>query len=152
MSLDYAQEKETESRLEKIKAPEIIFAPNVVMKETAGITEMIRKTITQCEVDTRRALWVGQGFLSPAYKVKENIVVCGGSSMFKGFTERLQDELKKVQPENTEARIIPQKNRMLTVHQGASKLVFWDEFYEWPIAASDWEIEGVDIFNEKCLN
>lgn len=72
--------------------------------------------------------------------------------MFKGFVERLQDELKTVQPENTEARIIPQKNRMLTVHQGASKLVFWDEFYDMPISASDWEIEGVDIFNEKCLN
>lgn len=72
--------------------------------------------------------------------------------MFKGFIERLQEDLKLVQPENTEAKVISQKNRLLTVHQGASKLVFWDEFYDMPISSADWDIEGGDIFDEKCIN
>ena len=59
------------------------FAQNSILKKlTLSLPELISKSIQESDVDIRSHLY-------------PNIVICGSSSQFPGFEERLEKELKK---------------------------------------------------------
>ncbi|KAG9288041.1 hypothetical protein G9A89_017636 [Geosiphon pyriformis] len=67
---------------ERFQAAEPFFAPCLVGKGgLATLPDAIYFAISSCEIDKRGILW-------------ENIVFTGGSSLLKGFKERLQKELE----------------------------------------------------------
>jgi actin-related protein len=82
----------------------------------------------------------------------ENVIVCGGSSMFPGFVERLQKELVALSPDNTTPVVKAAENRFNVTHKGASNLAYYEEFYDWSITLDDYEIDGEEVFDTKCIN
>ncbi|XP_074334302.1 actin-related protein 3-like isoform X2 [Apium graveolens] len=75
---------------ERFLGPEIFFSPEIYSGElTSSLPEVIDKCIQSAPIDTRRALY-------------KNIVLSGGSTMFKDFHRRLQRDLKKL----VDARIL----------------------------------------------
>jgi len=118
---------------------EILFQPDQSEKESLGLAQMIQRTISQCDIDCRKALW-------------SNIVVCGGSSMFKGFIERLQAEVSKLTPGDTVAFVNAAPDRMSNTHSGANNLAFYNEFYSLCITPDEFTDEGENIFDIKCNN
>lgn len=121
------------------ESPEIIFSPSIIQREVPSLHALILKCITQCDIDTRKSLW-------------ENIIICGGSTQFKGFVPRLEAEIRKLCPETIEPKVIAPKNRLVTVHQGASNMCFWTEFGDWIISKDEWAIDGIENLTLKCLN
>jgi actin-related protein 3 len=86
---------------EMFLGPESFFSPEIIDKDwTTPIDELVDITVQQCPIDYRRRLY-------------SNIVLSGGSTLFKNFDKRLQKCLKKRVDErlekyirNTNAKVI----------------------------------------------
>ena len=63
----------------RYKAPEILFNPE------GGIHKMCVEAIAECDADIKQALYM-------------NIVLSGGSTLFPGLSERLNEELQRITP------------------------------------------------------
>uniref|UniRef100_A0A914W5J9 Actin-related protein 3 n=1 Tax=Plectus sambesii TaxID=2011161 RepID=A0A914W5J9_9BILA len=69
---------------ERFLGPEIFFHPEFANPDfTTPISETVDSVIQQCPIDVRRGLY-------------ENIVLSGGSTMFKDFARRMQRDIKRV--------------------------------------------------------
>lgn len=77
---------------ERWKCPEALFNPSMVGVEALGCGGIVWDSISKCDMDVRRSL---QG----------NIILSGGSTMFKGFQERLQKEIRSFAPTAAQANI-----------------------------------------------
>ncbi|OIR59189.1 MAG: actin-related protein 2 [Amphiamblys sp. WSBS2006] len=65
---------------ERFAAPEILFSPEKFGKESSGLPAALFSAIQDSGIDMRRELY-------------GNIVLCGGTTMMQGFSERLEKEL-----------------------------------------------------------
>ncbi|KAK9837465.1 hypothetical protein WJX81_004437 [Elliptochloris bilobata] len=70
--------------VERFLGPEALFRPEMVTSEPAQpLPEMVDACIQSCPIDTRRALY-------------GNIVLSGGTTMFKNFGTRLQRDIQRI--------------------------------------------------------
>ena len=68
---------------ERFLGPEIFFHPEFANPDfTTSISELVDDVVQDCPIDTRRGLY-------------KNIVLSGGSTMFRDFGRRLQRDVKK---------------------------------------------------------
>jgi actin-related protein 3 len=68
---------------ERFLGPEIFFNPEILSSDhTTPLPNVVDDAISKCPIDTRRGLY-------------KNIVLSGGSTMFKDFGRRLQRDVKK---------------------------------------------------------
>lgn len=72
---------------EQFGAPEALFQPHLVDKESVGIAEMLFNTIQSAPIDTRPEFY-------------KYIVLSGGSTMYPGLPSRLERELKQLYVQN----------------------------------------------------
>nr|XP_009774852.1 PREDICTED: actin-related protein 3 isoform X3 [Nicotiana sylvestris] len=81
---------------ERFLGPEVFFNPEMYNSDfTTPLPDVIDKCIQSAPIDTRRALY-------------KNIVLSGGSTMFKDFHRRLQRDLKKI----VDARVLTSDARL----------------------------------------
>ena len=66
----------------RFRAPEVLFKPDLIGEESEGIHEVLMYSIQKSDMDLRKMLY-------------QNIVLSGGSTLFKGFGDRLLQEIKK---------------------------------------------------------
>jgi len=64
----------------RFRCPEALFKPTHIGLEVDGFRDMAYKSIQKCDIDVRRDLFA-------------NIVLSGGTTMFKGLPERLAKEI-----------------------------------------------------------
>lgn len=68
---------------ERFLGPEIFFNPEILSSDyITPLPDIVDESILKCPIDTRRGLY-------------KNIVLSGGSTMFKDFGRRLQRDIKK---------------------------------------------------------
>jgi len=68
---------------ERFLAPEVFFSPEIISSDfLVPLPKVVDDTIQSCPIDTRRGLY-------------KNIVLSGGSTMFKDFGKRLQRDVKR---------------------------------------------------------
>lgn len=60
-----------------------MFRPDLVGDESEGIVEILANSIQKSDMDLRKTLY-------------QNIVLSGGSTLFKGFGDRLLNDLKRM--------------------------------------------------------
>ena len=90
---------------EQFLAPEMFFNPELYSPDfTKPLPQVVDESILQCPIDTRRGLY-------------KNIVLSGGSTMFRNFNKRLQQDLK----DRVDARVAANMARV-TGSTGASNL------------------------------
>ncbi|KAF8775720.1 hypothetical protein HU200_004291 [Digitaria exilis] len=76
---------------ERFLGPEIFFNPEIYSADfSTPLPELIDRCVLSAPIDTRRALY-------------KNIVLSGGSTMFKDFHKRLQSDIKKIVDERVAA-------------------------------------------------
>eukprot|EP00906_Rhabdomonas_costata_P026911 RCo038312 len=69
---------------EKFLGPELFFSPEIFSSEfTTPLPQLVDACIQQCPIDCRRGLY-------------RNIVLSGGSTMFRNFEKRLQRDVKRL--------------------------------------------------------
>jgi centractin len=94
---------------EKFKAPEILFNPEIIGQEYSGVQQVIIESISRTDMDLRKSLY-------------SNIVLSGGSTLCKGFGDRLLGEVKKLSLKDIKIKIYAPPERKYSTWIGGSIL------------------------------
>jgi len=122
---------------ERFRAPEVLFQPNFVGMEQQGIHMLTFQSIMKCDVDIRRDLY-------------KNIVMSGGTTMFKGIPERLEKEIKALAPQGMDIKVIAPPERKYSVWIGGSILASLSTFEEMWVTKEEYDESGPTIVHRKC--
>ncbi|PWA32135.1 hypothetical protein CCH79_00013376 [Gambusia affinis] len=134
---------------ERFLGPEIFFHPEFANPDfTQPISEVVDEVIQNCPIDVRR----------PLYK---NVVLSGGSTMFRDFGRRLQRDLKrtvdarlkiseelsggKLKPKPIDVQVVTHHMQRYAVWFGGSMLASTPEFYQVCHTKKDYEEIGPSI-------
>ncbi|XP_047337776.1 actin-7-like isoform X3 [Impatiens glandulifera] len=123
---------------ERFECPEILFRPSLIGIESPGIHEAIYNSIMKCDSDIRKDLY-------------ENIVLCGGSTMFPGFVERLSKELTLLVPGCIKIKVVASPERKYSVWLGGSILASLSSFQQMWITKQQYDEFGSSIVHRRCF-
>jgi len=122
---------------ERFRCPEVLFQPNLIGKEQEGIHKLTFSSIQQCDVDIRRDLY-------------ENVVMSGGTTMFKNIDTRMKQELTSLAPQSVKVKIIAPPERKYSVWIGGSILSSLSTFDDMWIKKDEYDESGPSIVHRKC--
>ena len=94
---------------ERWRAPEILFNPEWIGQEWPGVHQIVVDAINRTDMDLRKALY-------------GSIVLSGGSTLTKGFGDRLLHEVQRLAVKDTRIKIYAPPERMWTTWTGGSIL------------------------------
>ncbi|KAL4222812.1 Actin-related protein 3B [Mactra antiquata] len=134
---------------ERFLGPEIFFHPEFSNPDfTTPISEVVDNVIQQSPIDVRRGLY-------------KNIVLSGGSTMFKDFGRKLQRDVKRVvdarlkiseeisqgriKPKPIDVQVITHHMQRYAVWFGGSMLASTPEFYQVCHTKADYDEHGPSI-------
>ncbi|GAB1598577.1 alpha-centractin [Argonauta hians] len=122
----------------RFRAPELLFKPDQIGEECEGIHECLVYSIRKSDLDLRKVLY-------------SNIVLSGGSTLFKGFGDRLLTEVKKLAPKDLRIRISAPQERLYSTWIGGSILASLDTFKKMWVSKREYNEEGVKAVHRKMF-
>jgi actin-related protein 3 len=137
---------------ERFLGPEIFFNPEIASSDyLTPLPDTVDQVIQSCPIDTRRGLY-------------KNIVLSGGSTMYKDFGRRLQRDIKRMadfrqkrseallvnsadplKTKSMEVNVVSHKKQRYAVWFGGSLLGDTPEFYSYCHTKKDYEEYGPSI-------
>jgi len=123
---------------ERFRCPEVLFKPNLIGREHAGIHTTTYDSIMKCDVDIRKDLY-------------GNIVLSGGTTMFEGIAERMEKEIKALAPASIRIKIVAPPERKYSVWIGGSILASLSTFQQMWISKQEFDESGPQIVHRKCF-
>jgi actin-related protein len=123
---------------ERFRAPEALFKPSMIGRESAGIHETTYNSIMKCDVDIRKDLY-------------GNIVMSGGTTMYPGIADRVQKEITSLAPLSMKIRIVAPPERKYSVWIGGSILASLSTFQQMWISKQEYDESGPSIVHRKCF-
>uniref|UniRef100_A0A0G4FU28 Uncharacterized protein n=1 Tax=Chromera velia CCMP2878 TaxID=1169474 RepID=A0A0G4FU28_9ALVE len=128
---------------ERFRGPEILFKPSLISLEQDGVHTTTYNSIMKCDVDIRSDLY-------------GNVVMSGGTTMFKGIDDRVSKELEtSLAPASIRVKIVAPPERKYSVWIGGSILSSLSTFEEMWIKKEEWKESGSAIAGKKlacCAN
>lgn len=125
---------------ERFRTPEVLFKPSLIGREFGGIHEQIHQAIAKSDADVRSDLY-------------QNIVLCGGSTLFAGLPERLTKELQKIAPQAISSKVkvtaVPERKNSTWI--GGSILSSISTFSSMWITKEEYQEAGPSIVHRKCF-
>ncbi|VDN09579.1 unnamed protein product [Dibothriocephalus latus] len=118
--------------------PEALFMPELVGREIKGIHEVTYDSVNSCDIDLRKDLYA-------------NIVLSGGSTMFHGLIERMQQEISHMVAKNMKVRVIGPEERKYSAWIGGSILGSLNSFSDMIVTKYEYEDMGAGIVHRKCF-
>merc|ERR1719331_3752402 len=97
--------------------------------EADGIHKMLFESIRSCDIDIRRDLYA-------------NVVLSGGTTMFKGLGLRMQMELAALAPSTMRIRVLYPEDRKHSVFIGGSMLADLDTFRQMCVSKQEYSEHG----------
>ncbi|CAJ0960872.1 unnamed protein product, partial [Mesorhabditis belari] len=122
---------------ERFRCPEALFQPSFLGMESAGIHETCYNSIMKCDIDIRKDLY-------------GNIVLSGGTTMYSGYVDRMQKEVKGLAPNSTKVKIVAPPERKYSVWIGGSILASLSTFHQMWISKQEYDESGPEIVHRKC--
>lgn len=122
-----------------VGCPELFFNPAIASKPCHSLQNTCFDSMMACPIDMRRELY-------------HNVVMSGGSTMFRNLDERLTSELRKKIPPGAadELRVIAPPERKYSVWMGAAVLASLSTFLSEYITAQEYQESGVAIVHQRC--
>lgn len=120
---------------ERFRAPEILFNPEIIGTEYPGVHQMVVDAITRTDLDLRKDLYA-------------NIVLSGGTTLTKGFGDRLLSEIQKVAVKDMRIKIFAPPERKYSTWIGGSILGGLSTFKKMWVSLDDWH-EDPEIIHKK---
>ena len=80
-----------------------------------------------------------------------NIVLSGGSTLFKGFGDRLLSEVKKITPKDIKIRISAPQERLYSTWIGGSILASLDTFKKMWVSKREYNEDGFKAIHRKTF-
>ncbi|RKO87781.1 actin-related protein [Blyttiomyces helicus] len=122
---------------ERFRAPEILFDPQIIGLEDPGIHQVVADSINKADMDLRKDLFA-------------NVVLSGGSTLCRGFGERLLNEVKKLTFRDLKVTIYAPPERKYSTWIGGSILASLSTFKKMWVSAEDYQ-EDPDIVNKRLM-
>eukprot|EP00057_Strongylocentrotus_purpuratus_P013097 XP_011667571.1 PREDICTED: actin, clone 302 isoform X1 [Strongylocentrotus purpuratus] len=117
-------------------ATEALFQPSIFGRNHPGIHATTIDSIMACGEGTRD-------------QVGANVVLVGGSSVFRGFHDRLERELMELAPPTMPLQILDRQNRESIVWLGASIFAALPAFNQQAISSQEYFEVGPEIVHRK---
>ncbi|KAK9693415.1 actin [Popillia japonica] len=122
----------------RYRAPEVLFRPYLIGEECEGLHEVLMFSIQKSDLDLRKVLF-------------KNIVLSGGSTLFKGFGDRLLSEIKKISPKDVQIKISAPQERLYSTWIGGSILAALDTFKKMWVTKREYDEEGQRAVHRKTF-
>jgi len=122
---------------ERFKAPEILFNPELIGLEYAGIHQVVVDSINRVDLDLRKSLYA-------------NVVLSGGSTLYKDFGTRLLNEVRKLAVKDIKIKIYAPPERKYSTWIGGSILAGLSSFKKMWVSAEDFQ-EDPEIIHKKSF-
>jgi len=123
---------------QRFRCPEALFQPSKLGKEYPGIHELTFQSIMKCDVDVRKDLY-------------GNIVMSGGTTMFKDIEARLNKEITALAPSTIKIRVVAPAERKFSVWIGGSILSSLSSFQTLWVSKAEYDETGPSIVHRKCF-
>eukprot|EP00479_Gromia_sphaerica_P013630 TRINITY_DN76_c0_g1_i6.p1 TRINITY_DN76_c0_g1~~TRINITY_DN76_c0_g1_i6.p1 ORF type:complete len:367 (-),score=92.57 TRINITY_DN76_c0_g1_i6:207-1307(-) len=138
---------------ERFLGPEIFFSPEIFNSDfTTPLAQVVDECIQACPIDCRRALY-------------RNIVLSGGSTMFKDFGRRLQRDVSRFTKKRTElaqanvsiqlkkmtVKVISHSMQRFAVWFGGSMLASLPQFFDMSHTKAEYEEIGPSIARHNAV-
>eukprot|EP01059_Diplonema_ambulator_P021013 TRINITY_DN3499_c0_g1_i1.p1 TRINITY_DN3499_c0_g1~~TRINITY_DN3499_c0_g1_i1.p1 ORF type:complete len:443 (+),score=134.80 TRINITY_DN3499_c0_g1_i1:63-1331(+) len=141
---------------EQFLGPELFFHPEIFsLEHTTPLPVLVDEMIQGCPIDTRKSLY-------------RNIVLSGGSTMFKNFGKRLERDIKErvdvrlehafqmrrdqsVGKQDIPVNVISHRAQEFAVWFGGSVLACEDSFQHMVKSRAEYEENGPSIFRNSAL-
>merc|ERR1711994_747176 len=123
---------------ERFRAPEALFQPNHLGRESDGIHKLTHDSIMRCDIDIRKDLF-------------SNIVISGGTTMFTNIAARAKKEIEMLTPETMTVKMVAPPERKYSVWIGGSILGSLSTFEEMWITKEEYDESGPSIVHRKGM-
>jgi actin len=125
---------------ERFRCPEVLFDPKLIGKEYGGIDVTCNDSIQLSDIDIRKDLY-------------QNIVLSGGTTLYKGLPERLLKQVQALCPANisSKVKITAPPERYYSVWIGGSILTSIQTFDTSWITKAEYDECGAGIVHRKCF-
>ncbi|TPX73707.1 hypothetical protein CcCBS67573_g05020 [Chytriomyces confervae] len=122
---------------ERFRAPEILFSPDLMGSESPGVHQIVVDAINKADMDLRKSLF-------------SNIVLSGGTTILKGFPDRLLNEVKKLALKDVKIKISAPPERKYSTWIGGSILASLSTFKKMWLSADQYQgVKGLWKLLEK---
>jgi len=123
---------------ERYRAPEILFHPELIGEEYLGIQHILINSIGRCDLDLRKSLY-------------SSILLSGGSTLFRGFGERVLNEVRILAPKDMKIKISAPQERHISTWVGGSILASLPTFQKMWVSHEEYDEEGASIIHKKTF-
>lgn len=125
---------------ERFRAPEVLFNPSLIGRETEGLHQLVYSAIMKSDADLRADLF-------------RNIVLAGGSTAFAGLPERLKEEVSRLAPPAyaSKVKVFAMPDRKNSAWIGGSVLCSRSDFSPMWITPDEYREAGPRIVHRKCF-
>ncbi|EFC37829.1 hypothetical protein NAEGRDRAFT_55489 [Naegleria gruberi] len=123
---------------ERFRCPEVLFQPNFIGMEAAGVHETAFNSIGKCDIDIRKDLY-------------GNVVLSGGTTMFEGIADRMTKELTAMAPASMKVKVVAPPERKYSVWIGGSILASLATFQQMWISKEEYDDAGPGFIHRKCF-
>jgi len=123
---------------QQFRCAEALFKPSMIGLEADGFHDMTFKSINKCDIDVRRDLY-------------SNIVLSGGTTMFKGLPQRLEKEVGNLAPSSVKPKVVAPPERKYSVWIGGSILSSLTTFQNQWVLKREYDEAGPTIVHNKCF-
>ncbi|KAJ3636287.1 hypothetical protein Zmor_009029 [Zophobas morio] len=122
----------------RYQAPEILFRPQLIGQEYAGVHRTLVDSVLTTDMDFRQTLF-------------QNIILSGGSTLFGGFGSRLLSEVRALLSPTVKIRILAPQDRQNSTWVGGSILASLSTFKRMWISAAEWREDGMTALLKKTF-
>lgn len=122
---------------ERFLAPEILFQPDIIGLEYPGVHQIVADSISRADIDLRRSLY-------------SNVVLSGGTTLTRGFGDRLLAELRKQAVSDCKIKISAPPERKYSTWIGGSILASLSTFKKMWVTAEEYQ-EDPDVIHKKSF-
>ncbi|KAH9810812.1 actin family [Melampsora americana] len=122
---------------ERFRSTEILFNPELIGEEYMGIHQVVVDSINRTDLDLRKHLF-------------HNIILSGGTTLCKGFGDRLLFEIKKLAMKDVKIKIYAPPERKYSTWIGGSILAGLNTFKKMWVSAEEYQ-EDPDIIHRKSF-
>ncbi|XP_043718303.1 actin-related protein 5 isoform X1 [Telopea speciosissima] len=120
--------------VERFRCPEILFQPNMIGIDQAGLDEMTGISI-------QRLPSKGNGIED---RITSSVLVTGGSCLFPGIVERLEAGIRKIRPFESPIRVVRASDPVLDAWRGAAAYAAAAQFSYQTFSRQDYYEKGED--------
>lgn len=123
---------------QKFRCPEGLFKPSLLGIDADGLHDMAFKSIGKCDADVKRELYAA-------------IVLCGGTTMYRGLPDRLEKEIGNLAPSAVKPKVVAPPERKHSAWIGGAIMSSLASFAPQWVTKAEFDEHGPGIVHHKCF-